>query len=136
MTFLVQAASTQHQAACRSLVSCSSQAVNATLGLKFHHNYRIVSEQARGNLNPLPWVPQYLGLLSPEHPETKLQIPCCSRAVGERETRILPTCQMFLQLTLPPASSSMWHVPLCSFTGTGHLLPGMLRQHSYTAALT
>lgn len=98
-------------------------AVNATLGLKFHHNCRIVSEQARGNLNPLP---QYLGLLWPEHPETELQMPQCSRAVGGMETRLLPTCQMFLQLTLPPAAR-VWHVPLCSVTGTGHLLPGMLR---------
>lgn len=54
MTFLVQAASTQYQTASRSLVSCSSQAVNATLGLKFHHNYRIVSEQAWGNLKLWP----------------------------------------------------------------------------------
>lgn len=51
MTFLVQAASIQYQAGCRSLVSSSSQAVNATLGLKFHDKCRIVSEQAWSNLN-------------------------------------------------------------------------------------
>lgn len=103
MTFLVQAASTQYQAGCRSLVSCSSQAVNATLGLKFHHKCRIVSEQARGNLNSATGA-TIPGTALTRASRDKAADPLRLQSRGGRETRLLPTGQMFLQLTLPPAA--------------------------------
>lgn len=39
-----------------------------------------LSQGRHGVTWTLPWVPQYLGLLSPEHPETKLQMPWGCRA--------------------------------------------------------